>query len=404
LTAADIVLGYPFLIGACSIGPTRVEVIFSEPVDEVTASVAGNYTIPGLSVISAVKDTDDQTLVHLSTSAQTTLASYTLTVINVEDLEGHPIPPATPEDFSFRGGIASIDSVQAPVSAENDSSRYAGSVVTITGIATTDSTAFSDYYVEMSGGGPWSGLRVHDSVHEPSLGDSLTIAGTVSEYYNLTELNNVFFYRRPTSGHLVPDPVTAPTGSLMTGSPDAEQYEDVLVRVERAEVVDTMDQYGQWRINDGSGACMVDDWAGYSFVPSLGETVSVTGILDFSYSEYKIQPRGDADIAPVGIEIGEPGQVMAPMVMLSAASPNPFTTLTTFDLVIPQSQRIELHVYNALGQRVKTLWRGDLDKGHMSLTWRGDTDAGRQTSSGIYFCLLTGEEGPIGCRRLVRLE
>ena len=48
---------------------------------------------------------------------------------------------------------------------------------------------------------------------------------------------------------------------------------------------------------------------------------------------------------------------------MTSPYPNPFNPLTQFSLHVPVSQYVSIDVYNSIGQRVKSLYSGDLDSG-----------------------------------------
>ena len=92
-----------------------VTVSFSETVEYNSASVGGNYSITGLTILSASPTTDASgygTNVVLTTSTQTKGTKYTLTVNSVTDLSGNPVAANTKQDFtafSFIGGFMVVD-------------------------------------------------------------------------------------------------------------------------------------------------------------------------------------------------------------------------------------------------------------------------------------------------------
>jgi len=71
------------------------DVYFNEPVDAVTAGVAGNYDFPGFPglVLTATPDGSDASVVHLelNTALLPSGSLYTLEVTGVEDMAGNPI-------------------------------------------------------------------------------------------------------------------------------------------------------------------------------------------------------------------------------------------------------------------------------------------------------------------------
>jgi hypothetical protein len=69
-------------------------------------------------------------------------------------------------------------------------------------------------------------------------------------------------------------------------------------------------------------------------------------------------------------------------------SPNPFNPETSISYSLAENRRVSLVVYNALGQKVRTLVNGPLAAGKHMTRWDGRDDAGRSVSSGVYFCAM----------------
>ena len=89
--------------------------------------------------------------------------------------------------------------------------------------------------------------------------------------------------------------------------------------------------------------------------------------------------------APTGIE---PPPPVAQAFRLEQNYPNPFNPVTTIPFQIQQAGEVELAIYNLLGERIVTLFRGKLEPGHYQFRWDGTTTVGRPASSGIYFYRL----------------
>ncbi|MBD3233047.1 MAG: T9SS type A sorting domain-containing protein [candidate division Zixibacteria bacterium] len=68
---------------------------------------------------------------------------------------------------------------------------------------------------------------------------------------------------------------------------------------------------------------------------------------------------------------------------LDNAYPNPFNATATISYQLPEASRVNLDIYNVLGQRVTTLVNGNVEAGYHSVSW----DASGY-SSGIYFYKL----------------
>jgi hypothetical protein len=71
--------------------------------------------------------------------------------------------------------------------------------------------------------------------------------------------------------------------------------------------------------------------------------------------------------------------------------PNPFNPGTTIKFYLHNSQRVELIIFNALGQEVERIAEGTYSSGWHSVQWNA-----AQRASGVYFCLLkSGEQQAI---------
>jgi predicted CXXCH cytochrome family protein len=72
--------------------------------------------------------------------------------------------------------------------------------------------------------------------------------------------------------------------------------------------------------------------------------------------------------------------------------PNPFNPVTQIKFSIPKRAKVEISVYNILGQKVTTLLNEELEAGNYTSTWNGKDDKGYDVSSGIYFYKLNSSE------------
>lgn len=64
--------------------------------------------------------------------------------------------------------------------------------------------------------------------------------------------------------------------------------------------------------------------------------------------------------------------------------PNPFNPSTNIKFSIPQTEFVEIMIYNVLGQQVKTLVNQKLLPGFHQVVWDGKNDQGMKVSTGIY--------------------
>jgi len=68
--------------------------------------------------------------------------------------------------------------------------------------------------------------------------------------------------------------------------------------------------------------------------------------------------------------------------------PNPFNPNTIIRFSLPQSEQVELFIYNALGQVQKILFKGDLSAGVQTFAWDGTDLFNKDVPSGIYYYTL----------------
>ena len=91
---------------------------------------------------------------------------------------------------------------------------------------------------------------------------------------------------------------------------------------------------------------------------------------------------------PVGVEGQATGEL--PLTFdLKQNYPNPFNPSTVIAYQVPQNEMVTLEIYNALGQKVRTLVNETLEAGQYEITWDGKNGSGNQLSSGIYLYRIT---------------
>ena len=95
--------------------------------------------------------------------------------------------------------------------------------------------------------------------------------------------------------------------------------------------------------------------------------------------------------------------VMPTTPILEQIKPNPFADNTTIQLALPVTGNVNLAIYDAAGNHVRTLINGRIDAGVQRITWDGKTDDGIRVGSGTYLCRL--ESGSHNAsRRLIVLK
>ena len=73
--------------------------------------------------------------------------------------------------------------------------------------------------------------------------------------------------------------------------------------------------------------------------------------------------------------------------------PNPFRGETSIRFAAAAPGRVQVRVFNARGQLVRTVADGWFPAGPSVVPWDGRDDRGRATPSGIYYALAVGKNG-----------
>lgn len=96
---------------------------------------------------------------------------------------------------------------------------------------------------------------------------------------------------------------------------------------------------------------------------------------------------------PISATPGLPDAAIPNNFKLYQNFPNPFNPQTTLEVFISgnqeQSANIVVEIFNVLGQKVKTVYDGNLQSGTHQFTWSGDNEAGAAVPGGIYYAVLT---------------
>jgi hypothetical protein len=79
-------------------------------------------------------------------------------------------------------------------------------------------------------------------------------------------------------------------------------------------------------------------------------------------------------------------------VFLSQNRPNPFGAMTRIEYGVPRSMHVDISVYNAAGQKVKTLVDEVKVPGYHFINWQGTDDLSRRLAEGVYFMRITTDD------------
>jgi len=273
----------PSVTSAKVLASTQIEVLFNEPVDSVSSSTSTNYTMTKLIIVSkAQRDISNVKRVVLTVS---TMANdiYTLTIQNVKDTTGNKM--TTPASFQFTVGALTIAQARAAGTGVN---------VRVRGTITVANEFTSPSYMQDSTGG----LAVYNTKFSTSvkLGDIWEVAGVLSNYYGLMEMNPLTDSIKISSGNPIPTP------KLLYSSGLSETEESELVRVNRVKFaasgtfaagVDSNyaagDPYGPMTV-------YISKYSNVIGSPIPTDSVNIIGVVNEHNGVYSVLPRTLADI------------------------------------------------------------------------------------------------------------
>ena len=89
-------------------------------------------------------------------------------------------------------------------------------------------------------------------------------------------------------------------------------------------------------------------------------------------------------------------------IKLNQNYPNPFNPTTVISYSIHKTTKVQLAVYNVLGQKIRTLFNDMQEQGIYKVIWDGNDDVGKAVASGIYFYRLI-TDGHSQTRKMILL-
>ena len=84
--------------------------------------------------------------------------------------------------------------------------------------------------------------------------------------------------------------------------------------------------------------------------------------------------------------------------------PNPFSIQTTIEYQLPVSTRITLRVYDLLGREIRTLVNESQCAGNYSVVWDGKDSLGESLCTGVYYYMLTLDNGYMQSGKLLLIK
>ncbi len=196
-------------------------------------------------------------------------------------------------DFDDGSCVASPYTLIADIQIGQETALFEGVAVLTSGIVTG---VYGGRATIQDGAGAYSGIWIDGSNVALQVGDAVDVSATVAENFGLTQLTSPSVTINSQGNALPASEV------LSTLDVSAEQWEGVLVQTSGVVESDALGN-NEWSVNDASGAVVLDD-AGFNAIAAglttVGASVQVSGSVDYSFGEFKIQPRDVNDVLLFG--------------------------------------------------------------------------------------------------------
>lgn len=210
-----------------------------------------------------------------------------------------------------------------------------------------------------------------------------------------TRRQKVFFGSRPpdTASYM-----TLPVGiageiQLSSGDINGDGFSDIMIRTNILYGGIDMDSIADIVVNNPDTSAS----PGFALAVAFAGDIDGNGSNEFLLSSYGgSSHKGVVFVFTSNLTfVGEQEEKEQLDFCLHQNYPNPFNSATTIPYTVDSKQktvhgesRVELTIYNILGQKVKILVDEDKPPGYYEVVWDGRNDSGEEVSSGIYFFRL----------------
>ncbi len=158
----------------------------------------------------------------------------------------------------------------------------------------------------------------------------------------------------------------------------------------------TFDMFSNYNFPDSTSITLVD-WSNNRWI----------NLKDLSRYDF----IGNANPMNFSILIGPASEISAVIstivpkeFSLSQNFPNPFNNETIITFSCPDQTQIEVIIFNALGQKVRSLFSGTVYSGKNTFKWDGRNDFGSVLSSGVYIFSLTTESNKRFSKKIILMK
>ncbi|MBI2416847.1 MAG: T9SS type A sorting domain-containing protein [Ignavibacteriales bacterium] len=310
-------------------------------------------------------------------------------------------------------------------------SGYNGYNVTLTGVVISDTSDIPGNHGSnpprvymQNGSGSWSGIVLGTvgangtQVLSLKRGDNVTVNGTIALGSFGTRIDTLTSIVVNSQNNPMPIPTVLPTASVGTnslGNLTTEPYNGTLVTYQNVVVdsanADGTSNFGECYVNNGGthtrviwsdGNTTYHNGLGlptFTLVKKKDFFESITGVLGYTHSQFKLCPRKNNDVVgyqPLAIE--QISSALPVKFDLMQNYPNPFNPATRITYSIVSSANVTLKVFNMLGEEISTLVNESQNPGTYSVSFDGAS-----LTTGVYmYSLSTG--GQVQVKKMLLIK
>ena len=427
--------GAPTILAVGEMSDSTLLVTFSEPVQEASAEVPGNYTIGALVAVNAVWDPVRTAEVTITVRGLTGGAK-TLTVTGVMDLDNNPTSGATRGftyiDVTIPAGYyaSTVGLVGSPLRKALHNLMKNHTVTSysfaLTAFSTTDikpNGKIWDMYSDIPGGTPPYEYNWGDQGQGATEGLGYNREHTWPQsWFNssspmVSDLWNLFPSDAKVNGYRANYPfgdVGTPTITSLNGSKvgnnispgyggtvfePIDAYKGDLARFHWYMNTRYFGQDASWPGSPSTNGAEFEPWARTLYRQwhandpvAWKERMRNAAIYLYQnnrnpyvdHPEFLEMIWDSTAVTAVG-----PGSANESGLRLRPSAPNPFSSRTSITFDLPRTLPVSLVIFDLGGRRVKTLLSNfSLAPGTHSYVWNGRDESGTRVEAGLYFCRM----------------
>lgn len=423
----------PSVLSVGEMSDSTLLVIFSEPVEAVSAATPGHYVVDGLVAVAAVPEPGHDSWVTL-TVRNLPAGARTLTVNGVADLGGSTAYGATCGfnyvdvriPAGYYDGIVGLKGSALRWALHNRIKNHTARSYDylLTAFATTDvkwNGKIWDVYSDIPGGTPPYEYAIGQTGQGATegLGYNREHSFPQSWFGGASPMYTDLFHLYPTDAKVngyranyAYGEVGTPTTTSWNGSKlgpsvspgfsgtvfePIDAFKGDLVRGQFYMATRYLGEDSGWPGSDSFDGAEMKPWAVAQYLEwAAADPVSwkermrngAVYVIQGNRNPFVDHPEFVAAIWDSNSVAGVGTGPVPPAVSLSPAYPNPARTGVRLTFELPSPQVVTLDVFDLQGHRVRTLASGRYEAGSHAVRWPGVDEQGRQVANGIYFVRL----------------